>query len=309
MPLPTKDISLVFIGSGPVAAAALKLLHQAFTIEAVITKPKPAHHRGSFPVVELAHQQGLELHEVSSGSELTRLIHQHRFRSQVAILIDFGIIVSQAVIDSFPFGIINSHFSVLPEWRGADPITFAILSGQSETGVTLMKLVAAMDEGPILGYATYPLAKTITTPELTNKLIQLSHELILQKLPPYLQEPQVLPQSTTGRSVSYSRKLTKRDGALDWHKPADQLEREVRAYQPWPGSYTTLAGKPVVILASKVATVTGRPGQVIRRSNELFICCQHNAVQILKLKPAGKNAMSIAAFLAGYGKNLTAQAG
>lgn len=295
-----KAISIVFIGSGPVAAKALSLLNQDFTVEAVITKPRPAHHRGSFPVIELAQKLKLPLHQVSSRHELTELIRRESFNSRIALLIDFGIIVSQEVIDSFPLGILNSHFSVLPEWRGADPITFAILSGQPETGVTLMQLVAGMDEGPIVGYKTYLLDKDITTPRLTEDLIRLSHKLILEKLPHYIADPQTQDQSVTGRQISYSRKLTKADGKLDWQKPAVQLEREIRAFQPWPGSYTTLAGKQVGILSASITNLQGKPGEIVQRNKELFICCGQDTLQILSLKPAGKTGMSTAAFLAGY---------
>src|SRR5690606_13053936 len=123
-------IPVVFFGSGPVAAKSLENMLPDFEIVAVVTKPKPAHHRGNFPVINVAENNNLPLYRVTNKQELTELIRTKPFKSEVAILIDFGIIVSQEVIDYFPKGIINSHFSLLPEWRGADPITFAILSGQ-----------------------------------------------------------------------------------------------------------------------------------------------------------------------------------
>lgn len=300
----TKAISIVFIGSGPVAAASLARLIDTFTVEAVITKPRPPHHRGTFPVVDLAKKHKINLLEASSRQELSELVTATNFVSQVAVLIDFGIIVNQDVIDHFPLGIINSHFSVLPEWRGADPITFAILSGQTDTGVTLMRVAAAMDEGPIIAFGTLPLPATITTPNLTEALISLSHKLLTQELPKYLQNPQTHPQSITGRKTSYSRKLTKADGRLQWDKSAVQLEREVRAYQPWPGSYFQLGDRTITVLSATVGDTQGAPGQLIKSSKGLEICCKQDSLQINQLKPAGKNAMPVAAFLAGYGHNL-----
>src|SRR5690349_4191168 len=129
---------ITFFGSGPVAAESLRLLAQSFTIEAVITKPRPAHHKGSVPVLELAEKLQIPVRTASTKSELDALFDSRPVKSRVAILIDFGIIVSQQVIDYFEYGIINSHFSLLPEWRGADPITFSILSGQPRTGISLM---------------------------------------------------------------------------------------------------------------------------------------------------------------------------
>lgn len=300
----TKATPIVFIGSGPVAAAALSLLAEAFTIEAVITKPRPAHHRGEYPVVDLAKQHGLNIIEAVSRRELSSIVTKTTFSSQVAILIDFGIIVNQDVIDHFPLGIINSHFSILPEWRGADPITFSILSGQDETGVTLMKVVEAMDEGPILAYDTMSLEPTITTPQLTDRLIHLSHQLITRELPGYLQNPQTQPQSVTGRKVSYSRKLTKGDGLLSWDKSALQLEREIRAYQPWPSSYFQLGDNTITVLSAIAADEPGMPGQLLKGPKSLSIGCKEGSLQIHELKPAGKKAMSVSAFMAGYGKIL-----
>src|SRR5687768_5450622 len=120
------DEPITFFGSGPVAAASLRLLAEDFTIEAVITKPRPAHHRGPVPVIELAEELGLKVYTAGNRRELDELFTGNPVRSSLAVLIDFGIIVSRQIIDYFPLGIINSHFSLLPEWRGADPITFAI---------------------------------------------------------------------------------------------------------------------------------------------------------------------------------------
>lgn len=153
--------SVVFFGSGPVAARSLQLLSERFTIEAVVTKPRPVHHRGNFPVIDTAEELKLPMHVVSNRSELSNLISTRPFTSQLGILIDFGILVGVDTIDYFPYGIVNSHFSVLPEWRGADPITFALLSGQPTTGVSLMMIDEGMDTGKILATKVYRLPRTI----------------------------------------------------------------------------------------------------------------------------------------------------
>lgn len=294
--------TVVFFGSGPVAAASLELLLQDFEIEAVVTKPKPAHHKGAFPVIEVANQHNLPLHTVSNKKELSDLIADDPFSSPVGVLIDFGIIVSQDVIDYFPRGIVNSHFSVLPEWRGADPITFAVLSGQETTGVSLMLLVEAMDEGPLISFGEYKLPPNITTPELTTHLIKLSHALLRAELPRYLDNPDFTPapQTITGRKPSYSRKLTKDDGLIDWTKPAVQIEREIRAYQDWPKSKSTIAGKEVVIIKAEVIKQSGKPGSVVVDDTSLVIHCGQQALKILSLKPAGKNEMTAESFINGH---------
>jgi methionyl-tRNA formyltransferase len=299
---------IVFFGSGPVAADSLRLLAQDFVIEAVVTKPRAPHHRGDVPVLALAEELQLSVRTIATKKELTDLFDSRPFKSRLSILIDFGIIVPQTVIDYFPLGIVNSHFSILPEWRGADPITFAILSGQNVTGVSLMFLVAAMDEGPLLGYGEQPLSADITTPELTEKLIHLSYSLLLHEIPLVLEGKSKggTPQSITGREVSYSRKLTKEDGVIDWQKPAAQLEREVRAFIEWPKSRTTLGGKDVIITKAHVMPGNSpgtKPGDIessLTSDGILMIETGDGRLCIDTLKPAGKREMSAREFIAGY---------
>lgn len=293
--------TIVFFGSGPVAANSLRLLAKDFAIEAVITKPRPPHHRGDVPVMTVAKELKLPVLTAANKRQLDELFATKTFTSRLGLLIDFGIIISQAVIDYFPLGIISSHFSILPEWRGADPITFAVLSGQRQTGVSLMQIVAALDEGPLLAYGVYDLPTDITTPLLTEHLVNFSHMMLKQAIPKYLADGKSgQPQTVTGRQVSYSRKLTKADGVIDWNKPAEQLEREVRAFLGWPRSRTTLFGKDVVITKAHAAGGTGKAGSLKVEGRELSIYAAKGRLVIDRLIPAGKKEMSAAAFLAGY---------
>jgi len=296
--------SLVFFGSGPVAAASLRLLAREFPIETVITKPAAVHHKGTVPVIDTAHDLKIPVLTVANKRELDALFNTKPTTCRLGVLIDFGIIVSQQVIDYFPLGIINSHFSILPEWRGADPISFAVLSGQAQTGVSLMQLVAAMDEGPLLAYGVYDLPPDITTPQLTEHLIHFSHALLQRTIPKYLQDGKSgEPQSVTKRQVSYSRKLTKADGVLDFHKPAAISEREVRAFLGWPRSRTTINGIDVVVTRAHVTTGAGQPGTVWQTSKEIGLHTSDGILVIDTLIPAGKREMSGQAFLSGYLKN------
>ena len=296
---------VVFFGSGPVAAASLRLLVEHCDVEMVITKPRAVHHRGSVPVLALAEELSLPVMTVSTKSELDQAITAHAFASKVGVLIDFGIIVSDQTIQSFPLGIINSHFSILPELRGADPITFAILSGQSTTGVSLMRIVPALDEGPLLGFDTIPLTETKTAPALTTELIALSDSLLIKLLPGYLNgELQLQPQSITNRSVSYTRKLTKQDAMLDWHKSASQLDREIRAFQGWPGSKTTLGEVDITVEKAHIESGSGIPGTIHHTATTLGVQTKNGRLVIDQLKPAGKKSMTTQAFLAGYRNRL-----
>jgi methionyl-tRNA formyltransferase len=305
------DESIVFFGTGSVAAASLQLLAETFTIEAVVTKPRPEHHRGEVPVLTVAEDLGLPVISVTNKKEVTDKVIAAKLTSPVAVLIDFGILVEQKVIDAFPLGIVNSHFSLLPQWRGADPITFSILSGQSKTGVSLMLLTKGMDEGPLLAVGEYDLHADITTPELTEGLIDLSYALLNTMLPRYVAgdvkgAPQENVAGIVGYSAepSYSRKLTKEDSILDWHKPAQQLEREIRAYLDWPKSRCLLGNHAVIITKAHVEAGEGDPGKLWLHDRHLGVYCQKDILMIDRLKPAGKQEMSVQAFLNGYGKDL-----
>lgn len=306
--------SIVFFGSGPVAAASLKLLLESFTIETVVTKPRPPHHRGDVPVLAIANKHQLPVIEASSKKELSEKIAEHHFSSPVAILIDFGIIVTRDIIDAFPLGIVNSHFSLLPEWRGADPITFAILSGQKRTGVSLMLLVEAMDEGPIIAFGVENIDSSYTAPVLTERLIQLSYSLLCAEISRYIENPKTVAQSELPGLVtdfaypatpSYSRKLSKQDSVLDFSKPAEMLEREIRAFVEWPKSRTVIAEVDVVITSAHAAPsqpAGAKPGDYdYAHHKKLGIVTATGTLWIERLKPAGKPEMDIAAFLAGYG--------
>jgi methionyl-tRNA formyltransferase len=305
------DTPIVFFGTGPVAAASLNLLAQIFEIEAVVTKPRLEHHHGEIPVLEVAKSLDLPIVEVSSRKETSMKILSMKFKSPLAVLIDFGIIIEQKVIDAFPLGIVNSHFSLLPQWRGADPITFAILSGQDKTGVSLMLLVEAMDEGPLLAVGETDLPQDITTPELTQNLIGLSYALLKDALPKYVNgkiigNSQEKIASVVGYSAkpTYSRKLSKEDSIIDWHKPADQIEREIRAYLDWPKSRTIIGDHAVIITKARAESGEGKPGELWLGDKSLGVYTAKGVLIIENIKPAGKSEMSIASFLNGYGKDL-----
>ncbi len=296
----SKD-AIVFFGSGPVAAKSLELLSETFEIEAVVTKPSTVHQMTST-------LKNVRVCSVNTKSELDELIATETFTSKLAVLIDFGIIVSKTVIDSFPLGIVNSHFSVLPELRGADPISFAILSGQPKTGVSLMLIDEGMDTGKILTTKSLAINPSDTTPTLTYKLITLSNDLLAEFIPRYvLGEVSPRTQSHPERAT-YSRKLTKEDGILDWNKPAAVLEREIRAFVEWPKSRATLAGKDVIITKAHAVpsqAKDSKPGDIdiVDQVKEFGIVTGSGTLWVDQLKPAGKNEMTAEAFLAGH-KNL-----
>lgn len=290
-PLP----KIVYFGSGPVASATLTALLPHFAIEAIITKPRPEGHRGDVPVLAFATKQNIPTFTPTNKQELTQLFAEKTFESQVGLVVDYGIIISRQVIDAFPKGIVNSHFSLLPEWRGADPITFSILSGRPETaGVSIMLINERLDEGQLLAQEPFALTPTMTTPELTDHLVALSNRMLIATLPRYLAgDLQPFPQPD--KPPTYSRKLTKEDGILDVTKPAGQLEREIRAFAGWPKSKLTLFGHQIIVKKARVATNSTDGALVVACGNQTHL-------ELLELTAPSGRTMSGADFLRGYKK-------
>lgn len=297
---------VVFFGSGPLAAKALQLLNQDFAIEAVITKPKPEHHKGDWPVLAVCQKLKLPHYTVKDQAHLTALFKSRSFKSRLGIVIDFGLIIPKDVIDSFKLGVVNSHFSLLPQWRGPDPISAAILSGQKETGVSLMLINEKLDEGQLLGQVIYTIGEDETGAELSNALLYESHFLLVNTLPKYL-AGQLKPYSQFDHILkpTYSRKLTKADGVVDWSKPAEQIEREIRAFIEWPKSQAKVGGQEVIITKAKAVKTSGQVGHLKIDGHKLFVYCGQGGLQIERLKPSGKQEMSAEGFLAGYRSRLT----
>lgn len=292
--------SVVFFGTGPVAAKSLELLVKNFPVEAVVTKPKPGHHRGDFPVLDVATKLGLKILTVTDRKSLSELFASKPVKSRLGIVIDFGIIITQDVIDYFELGIVNSHFSLLPRWRGADPISFAILEGDEKTGVSLMVIDSGLDTGKLITQRVLQLDGSETVPTLTRKLIELSNLLLVEYLPKYITgdiKPHNQPHPDR---VTHSRKLTKDDGLIDWTKPAEVIERQIRAFLEWPKSRTKLASTEVIITQAHVVDDSGKPGEIKTDNKQLVVLTGNKALAIDKLKPAGKAEMSAQAFLAGY---------
>ncbi len=286
-------ISLVFFGSGNIARQTLESLCKHFDIEVIITKPS----------TKLEMQKACPKTQVmvaNNKKDLNNLFAENSFKSQLGVLVDYGVILDDKILKTFKFGIINSHFSLLPEWRGADPIVFSILSGQAKTGVSLMLVDSGIDTGKIITQKSLLLSRRGNIRDLNQKLVNLSNSLLKEYIPKYMAgDVMPFPQPQPDKAT-YSHKLTKQSGKIDWTKSATQIEREIRAYLDWPKSYTELSGRVVIITEAEVLEQAGKPGQVTTMGKNIIIFCGKKALLIKKLKPAGKKEMSSEAFLAGH---------
>lgn len=297
----------VFFGTGEISRESLEALQTVFSIEAVITKSDRTVNGRPQPtaVSQWANEHNTPLHYADSAEEIEGVLDNNRLRSQVAVVVDYGVIIPQTVIDYFSLGIINSHFSLLPRYRGSNPIRSPLLAGDKQTGVTLIRITAGLDEGPIIAREVVPLAAKETTPSLTRKLIEKSNAMLTTDTLRYIRgEISPAPQDET--KATWSKKTSKRDGVIDWSKPAEQLDREIRAYLDWPKSRTTLGKKEVVITQARAVptdtAVASSPGElkVIDDENDLVVGAGSGVLRIEKLKPAGKKEMSAAEFIRGY---------
>lgn len=291
----TPSPKIVFFGSGPVASATLEGILPYFEVEAIITKPRAEGHRGSVPVLELAEARQIPVFTPRNKSELSEVFARTSFSAETGLVVDYGVIINRDVIDAFKNGIVNSHFSLLPDWRGADPITFSILAGRPETaGVSLMVINEKLDEGELIAQEPYELPSTITTPQLTDELVALSNRMLIEKLPHYIAgEIQTYPQPD--HTPTYSRKLTKEDSVVDTTKAADVLEREIRAFAGWPKSKLDLFGHNVVIKKARIAADETDGSLIVN-------CGNHTFLEILELTAPSGRTMSGADFIRGYKK-------
>jgi methionyl-tRNA formyltransferase len=210
-----------------------------------------------------------------------------------AVVAAYGLILPQAMLDAPRRGCLNIHASLLPRWRGAAPIQAAILAGDTETGITIMQMDAGLDTGPMLLRRTVPITQTTTTASLHDILAGVGAALILDAL-----ASQPTPVAQSDPDATYAPKLTREDGRINWSKSAAAIDRQIRAFDPWPGTFTTLSGNPFKILSATPVEAIGTPGTVLDFA--LTVACDHQAIRLTKVQLPGRAAMDAGAFLRGH---------
>lgn len=246
----------VFMGTPEFAVASLDALVAASTeIVGVFTRPDRPAGRGQrldqSPVKRYADDHGLPVFQPDSFRSSAELSRLRDLCPELIVVAAYGVILPPPVLDLPPFGCINVHGSLLPRHRGASPIAAAILAGDREAGVTIMKMDAGVDTGPTLASAALPVLAGDTTGSLTDRLAVLGADLLVQTLPPWLRgELEATPQGDDG--ATFAPRIAKEDGRIDWHEPAAVIERRVRAYQPWPAAFTTWDGQLLKVIGARV---------------------------------------------------------
>lgn len=292
-------------------AAPGKLLSEGYELVTVITRPDKPAGRGReivySPVKQVALAHDLPVWQPGSFKKEENSVALAAYRADLYIVAAFGQILPQCVLDQPRYGTLNIHASLLPKYRGADPIAEAILQGENETGVTIMLLDAGIDTGPMLLQRAIPLDEQDTTGTLTPKLAELGAHTLLEALPLWI-DGKITPQPQDEQLATHTRMLTKEDGAIAWDRPAAVIARQVRAFSPWPSAYTHWRGKLLKILAahalplkpsaalpSGTVTMTEEAGHTI-----LTVVTSSGLLAVQQLQLEGKKAMSAEEFLRGY---------
>ena len=304
---------IVILGTGPFAVPTFAaLLDAGHDVPALITRPTPpAKGREKVPLNpmrDLAEARGMQVHVPESINTPEARQQLTDLRPELLVVCDYGQILSRETLAVAPLGGINLHGSLLPKYRGAAPVHWAILSGDEKTGVTVIHMTPRLDGGPILASRKTTIGQEETTPELEGRLSKLgvaAVEEAIGKLQTWdRHSPLGKPQDSA--LATKAPRLTKQDGAVDWSKSAEQIRNQVRALKPWPGTYTHWlrgAGEPLRLILDQVRSVEGhsQPGQVlISDSQRLVIAAGEGAVDVQRLQPACKRVMDASEFLRGY---------
>jgi methionyl-tRNA formyltransferase len=284
----------------PTLAAILDAGHEVAAVYA--QPPRPAG-RGQkerpCPVHAFAAEQGLEVKTPASLKDADTQAAFVDLNADIAIVVAYGLILPKVILSSPGYGCINGHASLLPRWRGAAPIQRAIIAGDPESGVTIMQMDEGLDTGGILLREAVPITPTTTASKLHDALCLLSARLTVEALENLPGENLVAaPQPEDG--VTYAAKLSRKEGRLDWTLTAEELERSVRALNPWPGVWFEHQGERIKVLVATVAAGDSAPGTVLDGFN---VACGKDALNITKSQRPGKRPLDAEAFLRGYNLN------
>ena len=293
-------MKLVFMGTPNFSVPALKALAQSnHQICAVYSQPPRPAGRGKKLRLSDVHKEALDLgltihNPTSFKSDKDRTIFR-KLKADIAIVVAYGLILPNQILSAPKFGCLNIHASLLPRWRGAAPIQRAIMEGDDETGVCIMKMEEGLDTGPILSSRKIQIKENDNAKILSERLSLVGSKLIVEVLDA-LSEFKACSQSATG--VTYARKIEKSETKIDWSLPAKTINRKIRALSPFPGAWTEINGERIKLLASKVINKENEPGMILDKG--FSIACGQKAVEITEAQRPGKSAQKSDVFLRGF---------
>ena len=296
---------IVFAGTPVFAASALQaLIGAGHEIALVLTRPDRPAGRGlklaAGEVKQLAERARLPVLQPQTLKDEQLLARLHAAGAQAMVVSAYGLILPRAVLELYAAGCINIHASLLPRWRGAAPIQRAILAGDSETGISIMRMEEGLDSGPVYLMRRIPIAAEDTAGTVHDKLAALGARCIVEALPAIADGTlKAVPQSEAG--ATYAPKITKDEAAIDWRREAVEVDRQVRAFNPFPGAYSTLHGEPVKVWRAAVAPDSpAPPGTILRADAQgIVVACRNGALRATELQRAGGKRLAAADFLHG----------
>ena len=292
---------LACLGSPDFAVGSLRALHGAgHDIAAVYCQPPRPAGRGQKERLCPVHQAALELnlpvHTPANFRDVEACETFAALGLDLAVVAAYGLILPKAVLEAPKRGCINIHASLLPRWRGAAPIQRAILAGDTETGITIMQMEEGLDTGPMLCAKSLPITADTTGESLHDALAELGAGLIVTALVD-LEKGELAPAPQPETGATYAKKLDPAESRLDWSRPAVELERQIRAFTPWPGGWFKHEGARIKVLRAELSDQGGAPGTVI--DDRLTVACGEGGLRLLRLQRAGKRALETQDFLRG----------
>ncbi len=297
---------IILFGTPQFAVPTLAALLDVHDVVAVITRPDRPHGRGqkvsANPVKALATARGVPVLQPTRLDDPEWLAQIDAFGADLAVVAAYGRLLPQRLLDIPRLGFINVHASLLPRWRGAAPIHRAVLAGDAQTGVTIMRVVLALDAGPTFASAAAPIAAADTSEVLETRLASMGAELLVATIARMASGAiSETPQNESG--VTYAAKLERCESQIDWNRFAVEIDRQVRGLQPWPLAAAILEGRRIAFLKSSVvdaAPLGATPGEILEAGgNGLVIACGSGAIRITEVLPEGRRAMPASAFLRG----------
>lgn len=299
-----KKFKIIYLGTPEIAVKPLKkLVNTGFNVVAVFCQPDKEKGRGKKiqkPEVKIASEElGIITLQPKDKEELSKLVTE--ISPDLAIIFAYGMIIPQKIIESVPYGFLNIHPSLLPKFRGSTPVQAAILNGEEKTGVSIISLTKEVDAGPIVQQEELEVDKDDTTLTLGDKLSELGSNLIAEAAEKVLDRTALF-EKQNEKEATFTKIIKKVDGKIDWNKSAEDLTREIRAYAPWPGSYTYWEDKLIKILGADSISkdLEGKNGQVIIEESNLYVIAGKETLKITKLQIEGRNPMPSKDFLNGF---------
>ena len=307
-------MKIIFMGTPDFAAASLEaLIDSRHEIQAVVTQPdKPKGRKGELtpsPVKVVAEEKGIKVYQPLKVRDEEFVETLRAYNPDVIVVVAFGQIIPLSILKMPKFGCVNIHGSLLPEYRGAAPIQWAVLDGEKETGITTILMDEGIDTGDILLKKTIKIDTDETSGSLFDKLMALGAETILETLDE-LENGSLTPIKQGESPTAYAKMLTKAMGLIDFTKSAKELDCFVRGMDPWPSAYTRLSGKTLKLWKVRVVEGSGKAGSVIGIGKESFtVACGEGAIEVLEVQLEGKKRMSAGDFLKGITLNIGQELG